>query len=152
MSAGRDEHTLNPSGTTKEERKTMGRRLLILFTLVCCVAGVAVSVAQGYDRAPLRVSGLKADHWGIPTTPAERSLRLRYAGISGVYCVGAIMAEDPEDSSFLHGLTRYWDKLACFGRTYTTGSQVFALIFDAKGQSSWIIYRLKGVSIADLRG
>jgi hypothetical protein len=36
----------------------MGRRLLILFTLVRSVAGVAVSVAQGHDRAPLRVSGL----------------------------------------------------------------------------------------------
>jgi hypothetical protein len=130
----------------------MGRRLLILFTLVCCVAGVSVSVAQGYDRASLRLTGLKADYWGIAVTPAERELRDRYEGISQAYRVSVIMTEDPADSSWVHGLTRYWDKLACFGRTYARGSQVFGLVFDAKGKGSWIIYRLKGASVADLRG
>jgi hypothetical protein len=125
---------------------------VVLFALVGCIAGVSVSVAQSYDRAPLRVSGLNADYWGIAVTSGERELRDRYQGISQAYCVGVIMTEDQADSSWVHGLTRYWDKLACFGRTYARGSQVFGLVFDAKGKGSWIIYRLKGASVADLRG
>jgi hypothetical protein len=53
------------------------------------------------------------------------------------------------ESSFLHGMTRYWDKLVCAG--YTQTGRTFALIYDSKGQYTWIIYRLHGASIADLQ-
>lgn len=47
-------------------------------------------------------------------------------------------------------MTRYWDKLLCFGSTYT--GQVFGLIFDAKSSSGWIIYRLDGATIGEIQG
>jgi hypothetical protein len=49
-------------------------------------------------------------------------------------------------------LTRYWDKLACFGRTYGRGSQVFGLVFDAKGKGQLDHLPAEGASLADLRG
>ncbi len=62
------------------------------------------------------------------------------------------MIGDAADSYFVQGMTRYWDKLVCAGTTASTGTAVFALIFDAKGRNSWVIYRLKGATIHALRG
>jgi hypothetical protein len=68
------------------------------------------------------------------------------------YCLGAIMVGHEGNSSFIVGMTRYWDKLVCAGYTRTTGSKLFLLIYDAKGPNSWVVYRLKGATIRDLRG
>ncbi len=115
------------------------------------LAGAFACSAFGFDRPPVSVAGLKADGWGQSTTTAERLLKDRFHGITVVYCAGITIPGDSSDSSWVHGLTRFWDKLACAGRTATTGRTVFVVIFDAKGKSSWIIYRLKGVSLAALK-
>jgi hypothetical protein len=130
-------------------------RLLSALAAVGVVAALAAggaSSSSSFDRSPVRVAGLKADSWGQSTTQAESQLRKRYAGITRDYCVGAIMIGDAADSYFVQGMTRYWDKLVCAGTTASTGNAVFALIFDAKGRNSWVIYRLKGATIHALRG
>jgi hypothetical protein len=54
------------------------------------------------------------------------------------------------DSSFINGMTRFWDKLVCADVTRT--GQAFTLILDAKSAHGWVIYRLSGVTIAALQG
>lgn len=124
---------------------------LVCITLAT-VAALTLAAAAGstttYDRSPIHVAALTPDRWGQATSKAETALRGRYAGIRSDYCVGAIMIGHEPDSSFVQGLTRYWDKLVCAGQTY--GGTYFALIYDAKGPSSWIIYRLKDASIRQL--
>lgn len=122
-----------------------------LATVTAALAALAfAATATAYDRSPIHVAGLTPDRWGQSTSKAESLLRGRYAGIRADYCVGAIQIGHEADSSFVNGMTRYWDKLVCAGQT--TGGAYFALIYDAKGPQSWIIYRLKDVSIAALRG
>jgi hypothetical protein len=126
-------------------------RATVVAVLLGLLGAVAfVGSASAYDRRPVRVSGLSPDSWGIATTVAEAKLRDRYQAITSDYCVGVIMTGHETLSSFVHGLTRYWDKVACAG--YTTGGKEFALIFDAKSRYSWTIYRLRGASSADLYG
>jgi hypothetical protein len=114
------------------------------------VAAVLVATASAFDRQPVPVGGLTPDSWGQSTTKAQTALEGRYPGITVVYCAGALIAGD-SSASWVHGLTRYWDKLVCAGYTATTGKTIFTLIFDAKGVRSWIIYRLKNVSVTALQ-
>jgi hypothetical protein len=119
-----------------------------------CVAGAAVAVltvaaaSQAFDRPPISISGLTPDGWAQSTTGAQAQLKGRYPGIASVYCTGVkIPGYTAGASSFVRGLTRYWDKLACAGYTRSTGSTVFVLIYDSKGSRSWVIYRLGNVTI-----
>jgi len=123
-----------------------------------CVAGAAAAVltlaaaSQAFDRPPISVTGLTPDNWAQSTTKAQQQLMARFPGITSVYCTGIkIPGYTAGASSFVRGMTRYWDKLACAGYTRSTGSTVFVLIYDAKGSSSWVIYRLGNVTIDALR-
>lgn len=120
------------------------------FTACATFVAIAVLVAasSASARKPYVVNGVSSDGWGSTSSSAERNLHSRYPGIATVTCFGAIISGDASASSFLHGLDRYWDKMVCGGQT--TAGHDFALIYDAKGRSSWIIYRLSGVSITDL--
>lgn len=132
----------------------MRKKLLagILLTGVGMIVGVGIRNAgaqPAYDRKPIVLYGLYADGWGNSTSNAEEALLKRYAGIRTVWCTGVIMGDDRENSSWVDGYTRFWDKLACGG--YTLSGGTFALVFDAKAHYSWTIYRLKGVTINELR-
>ena len=120
-----------------------------LTVVAALVAAVAAPRGFAFDRKPVTMTGLTPDNFGQDTTTAEAQLKGRYPGVSAVYCVGISMPGH-SDSSFVQGTTRYWDKLFCSGYTKTTGSTLFTLVCDPKGAKSWIIYRLKGVTIAAL--
>ena len=100
--------------------------LCVLVTATFVTAG-----ASAFDRKPMTIGGLTADGWGQSTTGAQRLLKGRYPGISLVYCEGIKLAGS-SGSSWVHGSTRYWDKLICGGYTVTTGETPFDLIFDGK--------------------
>jgi hypothetical protein len=123
---------------------------LIALTLVALAVAGTASASSSYDRKPATVYGLYGDGWGINISDAAYNLKHRYHGITTAYCIGAIMANG-SDSSWLDGNPpqRLWDKVACGG--YTAGSTWFTLIYDQKGPNSWVIYRLKGVTINALR-
>jgi hypothetical protein len=106
--------------------------------------------ASSYDRAPVRVAGLTPDSWGFSISRGEAQLRSRYKGVLSNSCEGVIMIGHVSDSSFINGMARYWDKLACAGATRI--GQQFTLILDAKSAHGWVIYRLKGVTITALQG
>ena len=112
------------------------------------VAAVAVPAAKAYDRQPVGVYGLKADTWGQSTTKAESQLKTRFPGIWHVECVGVKV--NGYDTSWVSGLTRYWDKLQCVGNVYAHPG-VFTLIEDSKGAYSWVIYRLHGATINEFK-
>jgi hypothetical protein len=109
---------------------------------------VATSTANA-NRTPVRVSGLKHDSWGFTTSIGEYNLRHRYPGIHTVECYGIINVNDVAGSSFIHGLNRYWDKLACAGTT--VNGHNFVLICDSKSAKGFIIYRLRDASLSDLQ-
>ena len=117
------------------------RGIVIISVVVgLAAAGAFTSVAQGYDRQPINVSGLKADDWGQTITGAQRALKYRYPAIHGVQCYGV-----KSSWSKVFGNTRYWDKAVCFGALRS--GTVFGLIFDAKGRdaNAFTIYRVSGV-------
>ena len=123
---------------------------VILGTTFLAPAILAAS-ASAFDRQPVSISGLVPDNFGQSTTRAGQQLEARYPGIRADYCMGVTMLGYPAaTSSFVVGLTRYWDKLACVGYTYSTGKTIFALVYDAKGPHAWIIYRLRGVPVSAL--
>lgn len=117
-------------------------------TIAAALPAMAGAMSN-YDRAPITLSGVYGDGWGNSTSKAENQLRTRYPGIATVWCTGVIMADDRGNSSWLDNYTRYWDKLACGG--YTVSGSQFALVYDAKAQYAWIIYRLRGVTLNALR-
>src|SRR5256885_2072399 len=112
------------------------------------VAGVLAGMASAYDRTPIHLTGLAPDSWGTSITDAEQMLRGRYSGIDRVWCRGVLMIGYEANSSWVHGLTRYWDKLVCDG--FATNGKPFALVFDGKARYSWTVYRLRGASAEDL--
>ena len=116
--------------------------------LVCASAGAA------YGRSPITwLTGLHPDGWGQTTSGAQVELKLQYPGIvpSSVTCAGILMrGYPPWLSSSAAGRSRNWDKLFCTGRTWSSRS-VFSLVFDQKSRSSWIVYRLRGSSLTELR-
>lgn len=128
-------------------------RSLQLAAAVIATAAATLSLAapaSSYDRAPIRVAGLTPDSWGFSISRGEAQLESRYRTVQSDYCEGVIMIGHEANSSFINGMTRYWDKLACGG--VTRSGQQFALILDAKSAHGWVIYRLKGVTIAALHG
>lgn len=122
----------------------MRRALLPIAALAALITPAALA-----NRAPITVSGLQPDTWYFTTSQGEAHLHQRYPGIRTVQCYGIIMQGDVKDSSLLHGLSRYWDKLACEGST-RNGHQ-FVLICDAKSSKGWIIYRLRDATLSDLQ-
>jgi hypothetical protein len=116
---------------------------------IILVALALAPLANAYDRHPFRIYGAAPDGWGNSTTHAEQLLLGRYPGIATVTCIGAIIDGYEGESSWVDGVVRYWDKLACAG--YTRRGTVFALIFDSKARSAWVIYRLKNVTLDALR-
>lgn len=54
------------------------------------------------------------------------------------------------DSTWLDGQTRYWDKNACVGKTYS--GKDYALIYDAKGNCAkcFRAYRVTGIGAGEL--
>lgn len=124
--------------------------LLVTAAIIASTLAATPAVAA-YDRPPITVSGLAPDIWGQTITNAEDGLRGRFRGIDSVYCTGAMQYGNEGYSSFMRGIYRYWDKLACGG--WTRAGHTFALIYDAKGvrSDSWTIYRLKGIGVAELR-
>ena len=119
-----------------------------LFLVVAIAAGLFVSNASAFDRHPLTLDNATTDGWYQTITSAERNLHGRFGGIRSVYCTGAILTNDPADSSLMHGGYRYWDKLWCFGKVDNGNS--FTLVFDQKSEYRWIIFNLRGVSIVAL--
>ena len=83
------------------------------------VAVIQVTSASAFDRQTVPISGLVSDNFGQSTTHAEQQLKARYPGIRADYCMGVTMLGYPAStSSFVVGLTRYWDKDVCAGYTY----------------------------------
>ena len=113
-------------------------------------AAILAPIGLAYDRTPVTITGLTPDLYGQSITKAQTQLKGRFPGISSDYCVGVLIPGD-SNSSWVSGLTRYWDKLVCAGYTYTTGKTIFTLIFDGKGPESWIIYRLRNMTISALQ-
>jgi hypothetical protein len=136
-------------------RNHTGRRAALVALAALLLVAVAAGTARGaaaYDRSPIHLNGLTPDGWGTAVTSADRNARNRYPGIASLYCVGVIMnGWSASSSSWVHGLTRYWDKEACFGHTYRSSS-LFAFVYDTKSASNWTIFRLSGASLADLYG
>ena len=120
-----------------------------VISVVCALAGAA------YARKPITwMTGLKPDGWGQTTSWARVELGRQYPGIisTSVTCSGILMrGYPPWLSSSVVGLSRNWDKLFCTGRTRSSPQSVFSLVFDQKSRSSWIIYRLQGSSLTELR-
>jgi hypothetical protein len=118
---------------------------------VVITAAVVAGSASAYDRRPVTGYGLYPDGWYQTVTNAERNLHYRYPGIKTAYCLGVQMSGHYPDSSMLRAGVRWWDKLACGGYAYGTGS-LFTLVFDQKSLNSWTIYRLHGASVSELYG
>ena len=122
-----------------------------VLAVLALAALVLATAAQGYDRKPIRLSGLAPDGWGYTNLGAEGDILDRYSGLRSAWCTGVIMVGWPRgDSTWIHGQTRYWDKSACVGRTWS-GKQ-YALVYDAKGQCAtcFKIYRLRGIGPREL--
>lgn len=120
--------------------------------LTACLAGALgplAGSASAYDRPPIPLTGLHPDRWGQSVTSAESNLKRRYPGISSVTCFGAVIPGESR-SSWVDGMTRYWDKLVCGGKTRR--GHDYALVYDQKGAKSWTIYRLRGVALDELYG
>ena len=111
-----------------------------------------IALASGLARASgFPMSGLKPDNWGATNSKARANLHRVYPGIASLSCVGIRMKGYPRsESTWISGGARYWDKLWCSGTTRT--GKVFRLVYDAKGGTRWVIYRLVNISKGELRG
>jgi hypothetical protein len=118
-------------------------------TVAVAIAALAFIPAAFANRPTIKVEGLKADGWGTTSSNAESNLKLRYPGIEQAVCYGAVIANNPSGSSFMHGLDRYWDKFVCAGMTVS--GHKYALIYDQKSTKGWIMYRLEDTTLADLQ-
>jgi hypothetical protein len=119
------------------------------FLIASAAALLSAPVAGAYDRSPVPLAGLQPDGWSQTTTNAQINLRNRYPGIVVAYCVGVIMLGYEAQSSTVHGLSRYWDKLFCVA--FTTRQKLpMSMVYDQKSASGWVIYRLRGGSVGDL--
>ena len=90
------------------------KKLIIVGAVVA--SAVLTSSALAFDREPIRLRQLKPDGWGNSTTSSARDVRRRYEATGATYCTGVIMVGHEKDSSWVHGTTRYWDKLICARR------------------------------------
>jgi hypothetical protein len=118
------------------------RKAVVVGLLVALVFPVAgMGSASQYDRKPVRLRGLVPDNWGLSISRGQTKVRRDlYPNAYRAYCVGVIMIGFAEDSSFLHGGTRYWDKLLCYVVPTANATRGTAFILDAKRNRS-IQYR-----------
>lgn len=124
-----------------------------LAAIVAAAALALAAGAQAYDRQPIRLTGLTPDGWGYTNLGAEDDLLERYFGLRTAWCTGVIMVGWPlRSSSWIHGTTRYWDKSACVGWTWS--GRRYALVYDAKGSCvmCFRIFRLRGIGPRELHG
>jgi hypothetical protein len=124
-----------------------------LVAILAAGALALAAVAQAYDRQPIRLSGLTPDGWGFTNLGAEDDLLDRYPGLRTAWCTGVIMVGWPRaDSTWVHGQTRYWDKSACAGTTWS--GKRYALVYDAKGNCAlcFKVYRVRGIGPRELHG
>jgi hypothetical protein len=124
-----------------------------LVAILAAGALALAAVAQAYDRQPVRLSGLTPDGWGFTNLGAEDDLLDRYRGLRTAWCTGVIMVGWPRaDSTWVHGQTRYWDKSACVGTTWS--GKRYALVYDAKGNCAlcFKVYRVRGIGPRELHG
>ena len=113
------------------------RRFLVLITLlvalIALMAPVSASSSSSYDRTPVRLTGLVPDGWGLSLSRGANKIRNDlYPDAYTAYCVGVIMVGFADDSSFLHGGTRYWDKLLCAVLKNKGDTRGVSFILDAK--------------------
>jgi hypothetical protein len=85
---------------------------------------------------------------GLRHVERRANLRNRYDTLMRFTCSGVIIAGAEPDSSLVSGVNRWWETLFCHGRVL--GGKPFTLISDQKSPEGWIIYRLSGISRADL--
>ena len=83
-------------------------------TIVLCLLAAVVlpAAASSYDRKPVTMAGLYPDGWGQSLSTYQAIGRARFSG-RRVYCTGVFMLGYRNQSSWIHGTTRYWDKALC---------------------------------------
>ena len=116
-------------------------------TVLCvavAVTAILTSTALAFDREPVRLRQLKPDGWGNSVTGAARDVRARYDSVGTTYCAGVIMVGHEAASSWIHGMTRYWDKLVCL---VDEGNDYVTFVYDPKGAkaNAFNIYRLRHI-------
>lgn len=121
-------------------------KTLLIGIVMAAVLAIA-STASGYDRKPVTISGAHGDGWGQTINNAQQAIRARYRDAGFSYCVGAILADDRANSSWIYGYSRFWDKLVCYVETGSHAAVTF--VFDPKGakQNAYTIYRLRHLNI-----
>jgi len=119
----------------------------LLLGVVVVAAFAIASTASGYDRRPVTISAAYGDGWGQTITNAQQAIHARYSDAGFSYCVGAILADDRANSSWIYGYSRFWDKLVCYVQTAPHAAVTF--VFDPKGakQNAYTIYRLRHLSV-----
>jgi hypothetical protein len=124
---------------------------ILLAAAASLVLVTAAAASTAYDRQPVRVSGLTPDKWGNTNRAAQADVLDRYTGLRTAWCTGVIMRGYPRsESTWVDGITRYWDKSACTGRAWS--GKEYVLIYDAKGRCGecFKIYRLSGIGAGEL--
>ena len=107
------------------------KRLVLIALAMVTVLAVAAPIAQGFDRAPRTTVSGTPDGWGQSISQAQSLTRSKYPAAQRVYCEGAWIRNHRGESSWVHGTTRYWDKLVCYALS-PNGKVWTAFVSDAK--------------------
>jgi len=107
------------------------KRLVLIALAMVAILAVAAPIAQGFDRAPRYTVSGTPDYWGLSISQAQSLTRSKYQDAPRVYCEGAWIRGHRADSSWVHGTTRYWDKLVCYALS-PNGKAWAAFVSDAK--------------------
>jgi hypothetical protein len=107
------------------------KHLVLIALAVVAVVAVAAPIAQGFDRAPRYTVWGTPDYWGQSISQAQSFTRSKYPAAPRVYCEGAWIGGHRAESSWVHGTTRYWDKLACYALN-PNGKAWTSFVSDAK--------------------
>jgi len=137
--------------------KRVIKPIVIGLVFLLSAGTAAASVGQ-----PVRVTGLTYDGWGSTVAFAETHLKSVDTHIDDISCVGAIIAGNERNSSWVDGGVRYWDKVYCNGRGKSPQSRDFCsglglnypcyalfnykIIYDATGaeDSDYVVRGIKG--------
>lgn len=120
-------------------------KVLILLAVGALAAVAAAQPASAFSRKPYVLSDLRPDRYGYTTTAGERVVRRDYyPAAERIYCAGVIMKGAERDSSWVRGLTRYWDKLYCAALVNPSAAYVFVLDAKATGR---VLYRHRTVRL-----
>ena len=115
--------------------------VLLLLLVALVVLMLPVTASGQYDRKPVRLQGMVPDEWGLSLSRGANKIRRDlYPNAYTAYCVGVIMVGFAEESSFLHGGTRYWDKLYCSVVQRKGAPTGVGFVLDAK-RTRTIVYR-----------